>query len=263
MLFEPIPGCARSRRDVSPQLEAVTMKALDRDPRQATRTSAAEFADELERAARIAHAIASVREVAEYVQKVLGQDIAQQREAVRAWLAQSEPSRTDLDDHDIVSARPPMDESSVSSAAISIPPRWRDVEPAVDLLTEITRARRKRRKALWASAAAVAAVAGGVVMWTSRHGSTATVSSASSAVATSSASVAAAPPPTVAAPPPVASAPEPPRSPPKGVSVQQLPTVPVRPPPPPPPVPRRPRPAPPPRGDTAPPAEDIPRNPYR
>jgi serine/threonine-protein kinase len=262
VLFEPIPSLREVAPHVSPQLEAVTMKALDRDPLK-RHQSAAVFGDDLERAVRITHPIASVREVAEYVQKVLGQDIAQQREAVRAWLAQSEPSRTDLDDHDIVSAAAPYGiSSSVSSAAISIPPRG-VLSPNVDLLTEITRARRKRRKTLWASAATVAVVAGGVVLWSSKHDSAVTVSSASSAVATASASVVAAPPSTVPTSPVMASVPEPPRTAPKGLSVQQLPTVPVRPPAPPPPAPRRPRPAPPPRGDTAPPVEDIPRNPYR
>ena len=101
-MFEPIP----SLREVAPtsprQLEAVTMKALERDPRKrhAERGGISPTSSRGPRAS--SHAIASVREVAEYVQKVLGQDIAQQREAVRAWLAQSEPSRTDLDDHDIV-----------------------------------------------------------------------------------------------------------------------------------------------------------------
>jgi serine/threonine-protein kinase len=68
------------------------MKALarDRDERYAT---CQEFADELESAAKAAGTMASSREVATYVGEVIGQDIAQQREAVRAWLARSEPSQ--------------------------------------------------------------------------------------------------------------------------------------------------------------------------
>ena len=121
VLFEPIPRLREIAPDVHPALETVTMKTLERDP-QKRYASAAVFADELEKAARNIHALATVREVAEYVQKVIGQDIAQQREAVRAWLAQSEPSRTELDDHDIIVGMPGGPTSSVSSAAISIPP---------------------------------------------------------------------------------------------------------------------------------------------
>jgi eukaryotic-like serine/threonine-protein kinase len=99
LLFDPIPRL----RDVTPfvtsELEAVTMKALERDPRKRHAT-AASFADELEQAARSIHAVASAKEVASYVQKVMGQEIAQQRLAVRAWLAPSEPSRNTLDDEE-------------------------------------------------------------------------------------------------------------------------------------------------------------------
>src|SRR5258708_420545 len=100
VLFAPIPRLREVAPYVPAVLDAVAMKSLDRDPEK-RHESAAALADDLERAARSIQSIASVREVAEYVQRVLGQDIAQQREAVRGWLAKSEPSRTDLDDQEI------------------------------------------------------------------------------------------------------------------------------------------------------------------
>src|SRR5262249_45934925 len=127
----------------------IAMKSLDRDPQKRHPTAAA-FADDLEKTARSIHALASVRDVAEYVQKVIGQEIAQQREVVRSWLAQSEPSRTELDDRDIIVGAPAATtSSSVSSAAISIPPHLGTSYPSPDLLSEIVRARRRRRGKVW------------------------------------------------------------------------------------------------------------------
>ncbi len=73
-------------------------KALERD-RDRRYHTAADMAEALERAARAAAnasatdlGVASPREVAAYVQGALGEDIAAQRESVRAWLAHSEPN---------------------------------------------------------------------------------------------------------------------------------------------------------------------------
>jgi serine/threonine protein kinase len=194
VLFEPIPRLREIAPYVPPVLEAVTMKSLERDPEK-RQISAQAFAEELEKAARSVHAIATVREVAEYVTKVLGQDIAQQRDAVRAWLAQSEPSRTDLDDHDIIVSLPPGS-SSVSSAAISIPPHYGAPVPSPDLLTEITRARRKRKRTLWGSAVAMAAIAGGAVFWSSKHEASTVSSSSNTPPGAAALSTQAATPPT-------------------------------------------------------------------
>src|SRR6185295_15493720 len=58
--------------------------------------------------------------------------------------------------------------SSVSSAAISIPPNLSQSTGGTDLLSEIVRARRRRRGRLWASLVAVGVV--GVGVWVvSRH----------------------------------------------------------------------------------------------
>jgi len=93
VLYEPIPTPSSARPDVPPALEAVCMKALARDvdDRYAT---ALEFADDLEKAARSLSCVGSVRDVAACLEMVVGSDLSQQREAVRAWLARSEPSGT-------------------------------------------------------------------------------------------------------------------------------------------------------------------------
>jgi eukaryotic-like serine/threonine-protein kinase len=74
----------------------VVLRALDRDPDRRFQ-SAADMADALESAAREAQrsnaeeiGAASPREVATFVQQVLGNEIGAQRESVRAWLAQSD-----------------------------------------------------------------------------------------------------------------------------------------------------------------------------
>jgi tRNA A-37 threonylcarbamoyl transferase component Bud32 len=92
VISEPIPDICAVNPEIDPAVGAVVMKALarDRDDRYST---CQDFADELERTARAAGAIASSREVATYVGEVIGQEIAQQREAVRGWLARSEPSQ--------------------------------------------------------------------------------------------------------------------------------------------------------------------------
>jgi serine/threonine-protein kinase len=281
VLFEPIPRLLEVAPHVHPALDAIVMRALDRDP-QKRHASAAVLADELEKSARSIQAIASVREVAEYVQKVIGQEIAQQRDIVRSWLAQSEPSRTELDDSDIVVGLTAGATSSVSSAAISIPPDLLAPAPAPDLLSEIIRARQKRRGRVW-RAVLLIGVAGGGAWAFSKHGdwsaallgtppapSPAPVESAHAEPApvappTPAAVAAPVPPPPVSAvPPPAPMASPAPVVVPQGrstgrpLSVQQLPQV-TQSPPPPAWAPRRARPAPPP----APPADDIPKNPYR
>jgi len=271
VLFEPIPRLRDIAPSVPPVLEAVTMRSLERDPEKRQITAQA-FAEELEKAARSVHAIATVREVAEYVTKVLGQDIAQQREAVRAWLAQSEPSRTDLDDHDIIVSLPPGS-SSVSSAAISIPPHHGVALPSPDLLSEITRARRKRKRTLWTTGVAMAAIAGAAALYSAKRDAAAVSASstpplgpaalfthAATQPAATPATTVAPPPAPVATPAPSAAAPEAATKPAVGKQVPVQPPVMMQ---------RRPKAAPAaaPAAPAAAPApaagDDIPRNPYR
>jgi eukaryotic-like serine/threonine-protein kinase len=94
VLFEPIPSLRVFEPSIPPAIEQICMCALSRDPAQRF-PSAADMADALERRARSLNCLASAREVAAYVDAIIGQEISQQREAVRAWLARSEPSRND------------------------------------------------------------------------------------------------------------------------------------------------------------------------
>lgn len=93
VLYDPIAPPSSARPDVPKALEDICMKALSRDPEQRFAT-AQDFGDELEKAARALDSVGSVREVAECLQEVIGADLSQQRDAVRAWLARSEPSAT-------------------------------------------------------------------------------------------------------------------------------------------------------------------------
>ena len=91
VLYEPIALPTSVRPDVPKALEAICMKALSRDVDERYPT-AQDFGDELEKAARALNSVGSVRDVAECLQEVIGADLSQQRDAVRAWLARSEPS---------------------------------------------------------------------------------------------------------------------------------------------------------------------------
>jgi eukaryotic-like serine/threonine-protein kinase len=92
LMFEPIPRVRSAAPDVPEAIEQVIATALERDVDKRF-SSAAEFADSLERAAQGGEfSIAAVRETASYVQDLIGQEIQQQRAAVRAWLA-AEPSQ--------------------------------------------------------------------------------------------------------------------------------------------------------------------------
>jgi serine/threonine protein kinase len=92
VISETIPHVREVNPDVEPEVAAIVMTALERD-REERYATCQEFADALEKVALAKGQIASSREVATYVGQVIGQDIAQQREAVRAWLARSEPSQ--------------------------------------------------------------------------------------------------------------------------------------------------------------------------
>ncbi len=135
ILLDPIPRLSTIIPDLHPALDDVCARALERDADRRFQT-AAEMADGLERAARVAATaspnevgVASPREVAGYVQAALGQDIAAQRESVRAWLAHSEPSlpavsvRQVKPGYDVTMKLPLARESSSQRANMkSVPP---------------------------------------------------------------------------------------------------------------------------------------------
>ena len=113
VLSESIPELRSVAPDVDEAVAQVAMKALHRD-RELRYATAAQFADALERAANDVGKLATPKEIAQYVTGVLGDEISQQRDAVRAWLASSEPSQAAPFARGVAA-------SSVSAAAMFIP----------------------------------------------------------------------------------------------------------------------------------------------
>jgi serine/threonine-protein kinase len=92
VLYEPIPPLEDTVRAVPPEIEAALETALDRERMRRFPTAAA-FAEALERAALAAGEVATHKDVAAYLDEVLGEEILNQRETVRAWIARGEPNR--------------------------------------------------------------------------------------------------------------------------------------------------------------------------
>jgi len=92
VLYEPIPKLRSANPTIPTELEAVVMKALERDM-DARYATAAEFGDALEKVARSLGILGSSRDLQAHLDAVMGTDISQQRDAVRAWIARSEPSQ--------------------------------------------------------------------------------------------------------------------------------------------------------------------------
>ncbi|HWA77798.1 MAG TPA: serine/threonine-protein kinase [Polyangiaceae bacterium] len=115
IMSEPVPPLSRVAPHVGKEVGDVIMRALERD-RDQRFSSCAQFADELEASASRVK-VASSRELAAYVQEVMGEEIARQREAVRTWLARTESLPQDAAGF-ALAANP---SSSVSSAAMSLP----------------------------------------------------------------------------------------------------------------------------------------------
>jgi eukaryotic-like serine/threonine-protein kinase len=92
LLSAPIPSVRQFAPDVSPDLDEVCTRALQRSAARRY-PSAAAMAEALEAAAQ--HTIGgagSPGEVGRCVEMLLGADLAAQRDAVRAWTAQNEPA---------------------------------------------------------------------------------------------------------------------------------------------------------------------------
>ena len=245
VLTEEIPDVCEVATDVPREIGDVVMKALQRDP-EARFPTCAHFADALERAANSADKLASSKELASYVSEVIGNEIGQQRDAVRAWLARSEPSQIQLPTAGPVSGA--MDRSGVTQMATPSV-RSQVVEPAPPP---------RRRSALWLvlgllALAGVAALA----WWLGRSG----LRDAPVAADTATPPVASATPAaelSAAAPAPTPSAAEAPDTP--SVEPSALPAAPVE--------TKRPvqRPAPRPQAGPKPGpkgGDDLPSNPYR
>lgn len=93
ILYDPIPSLRSVVPTAPPALDALCAKVLSREAED-RHGSAAELAEELERLARSGGYLAGPKDVAAHVELVLGADLAAQREALRQWVARSEP-RTD------------------------------------------------------------------------------------------------------------------------------------------------------------------------
>ncbi|MBL9108305.1 MAG: hypothetical protein JNM74_03510, partial [Myxococcales bacterium] len=95
VLSEPIPKLRTLVPTLPAGIEAVVAKALDRDPEKRYAT-AAEFASDLEKAARPVRAVGTPKDVAACLDALMGGELTEQRAAVRTWLAQSEPSKSSV-----------------------------------------------------------------------------------------------------------------------------------------------------------------------
>jgi serine/threonine-protein kinase len=115
-----IPAPSQLVPGMHPAYDAVTLRALSRDVSRRYATCA-EMADDLERAATEAAkagaegGVAQPRDVAAFMNTVLGQEIGAQRESVRVWLSQR-------NDPSLASSRPAMQRPVLASGAAPIVP---------------------------------------------------------------------------------------------------------------------------------------------
>ena len=210
---------------LSTTLANVVLRALERNPDQRY-ASCAQFADALEAAATGTESIATPRELAAYVSEVLGDEVLAQREAVRAWIARSEPSQVGADKPGTVPS------TSVSAAAMSLP----GLDPAqAAALTQSSAPKERSPARLFVLVILLLlAVGGGSFVFARQTSPDNRLPASAQAPA---APVAAAPvAPTPVVPPPEA----PPEAPPVSVAASASPPA-ITPPPKPPPVWQRPR----------------------
>jgi serine/threonine-protein kinase len=113
VMNEPIPHVRDANPELPESIAAVCMQALERDIDKRFAT-AATFGETLEKAAIDTGLLGAHRDVAAHLELVIGTDISQQRDAVRAWLARSEPSRQG--DQRLDGTPPPAPASSPVSA---------------------------------------------------------------------------------------------------------------------------------------------------
>jgi len=183
VMNDPIPSLARVAPHLSRELCAAVAFGLQRDPSKRFAT-AAQYADAIEAAAVSRDGIADSRDVAAFVKETLGQEIEQQREAVRAWIARSEPSQA---------AFAPPAPSSVSVAAMSIPEGSKSLTHG-DLSGRYPP--RRSKGAIAMAALLVACLAGGGGFWLARGSHPAPLPVVAAPAPPPAAPLPAAPPPT-------------------------------------------------------------------
>jgi serine/threonine protein kinase len=169
---------------LSTALSGVVLRALERNPDQRY-ASCAQFADALEAAATGQESIATPRELAAYVTEVMGDEVSAQREAVRAWIARSEPSQIGADQPSISPS------TSVSAAAMSLPG-----DPAQATLTQNSAPKGRSPARLFALVTVLLLVVGIGSFLFARH--TSPDNRAAAAASTAAVPVVAAPEPTPA-----------------------------------------------------------------
>ena len=101
-----VPPLSEVNPEVSQEIADVCHKALAKEPADRYQT-AGDFADALEHAARASKSMFTVRESATLVNALIGMDIKEQRDIVRAWLAQSDVSKSGVARSETF-ARPPQ-----------------------------------------------------------------------------------------------------------------------------------------------------------
>lgn len=122
LIFEPIPSVRRIDPSLPASIDAVLIRALDRDPARRF-SSAAEMAEALQDAARRNQILGTPAGVRAFVHSVLGRTIELRRASVREHLAkmsEGEGPAPALDKPDFALVKP--SDSSVSSAAMALPP---------------------------------------------------------------------------------------------------------------------------------------------
>lgn len=154
VMSEPIPELQRLAPQLSPAVCQAVMRALDRD-RQRRFASCAQFAEALEAAAEGSEHIASPRELAAYVQEVMGEEIEKQREAVRGWLLRIDPDREAS-----ISTGPRLVPSS-SVSAVALPEAH--LSASRPTLADVPRPAPSRSRLPWL--VLVAVLAGGTGYW--------------------------------------------------------------------------------------------------
>ena len=90
-----VPPLRNFEPGVPPEVEIVVRRALAAHPADRF-ASTADYAEALEQAARTYNLVATVRQTAAFVNEMIGLDISQQREIVRAWLGRSDVSRSGI-----------------------------------------------------------------------------------------------------------------------------------------------------------------------
>jgi serine/threonine-protein kinase len=133
-LQAPIPSVRSFVPDTPPELDEVCRRALHRD-RNRRFKSAAQMAEAIEKAAHTDGfgGIASPRELGKYVDSLMGAEIAAQRDAVRAFLAQTDAAAqrsSRLSFTNEISAVPPRVEEAAPAAKTPTPPAARAEEPS-------------------------------------------------------------------------------------------------------------------------------------